>query len=283
MRARRWWLLLAGVVVAGGCSGGEGDEGSASPRGILAAAPGRTVAAGSARIAVHAALEGETKGTFDGDGEFEFGPGHVRLEVDLGPLGLAGAGRTEVLLDGDVVYIELGGSLPGLAGRPWVRIDLDRLAEGQGDSIEALRQLKANDPSAVLNYLRGVTGVVAEAGAEEIRGLPTTRYTATVDLAEAMASAPEDARDDLAEVIRQLGTERLPVEAWIDGDGRLRRLRYTVDLAALSDDAPAKGRGTGRATASLELYEFGVDVAFRPPPVGQVTDLAELLGSAPGR
>lgn len=272
-------LVVAAVLVAA-CSGGDGDgDGSApSPASVLAAAPGRTIDAGSSRVAVSAALEGQTRGKLDGEGVFEFASERGRLEVDLGPLGLAGAGRTAVVLDGDVVYIELGRRLPGLGDRPWVKVDLDALAEGQGDSIEALRQLKANDPAAILNSLRGVTGEVTVVGEEPVRGVDTTRYEATVDLGKASEASPGEVRDDLAEVTRQLGGERLPVEAWIDAEGRLRRLRYTVDLAELSDEAPAKGAGAGRSTTTLELYEFGVDAAVAVPPDDQTTDLGALLG-----
>lgn len=282
---RVWTRVLAGALclLAGACSGGDGEADPASARGILAAAPGRTIEAGSSRIAVVAQLEGQTRGTFDGQGVLEFGPGRGVLDVDLAPLGLAGEGRTQVLLDGDVIYIDLGRRLPGLGDRPWVRIDLDALKDGQGDSIEALRQLKANDPSAVLNALRGVTGDAAEVGTEDLRGTPTTRYRATVDLRAAKESSPDDTHDDLDEVTRQLGTTRLPVEAWVDAEGRLRQLRYTVDLADLADDAPAKGTGTGRATASLELYEFGAAVPFQEPAASQVTDLADLLGTVGDR
>jgi len=282
VRAWTRGLAVAAAVLAGACSDGESALDPASPRGILAAAPGRTIEAGSSRVAVVAALEGQARGTFDGQGELELGTERGRLEVDLGPLGLAGAGRTQVLLDGDVVYIDLGRRLPGLAGRPWVRIDLDGLRDGQGDGIEALRQLKANDPSAVLNALRGVMADAEVVGTEDVRGTATTRYRATVDLAAAEESAPEAARDDIAEVVRQLGTDRLPVEAWVDADGRLRRLRYTVDLADLADDAPAKGAGEGRATATLELYDFGVAVPFEAPQPSEVTDLADLLGTGAG-
>ena len=269
--------------MAAACSGGgDGGVDPSSPQGMVAAAPGRTIDAGSSRVAVLATLEGQARGTFDGPGELEFGPERGRLEVDLAPLGLAGEGRTQVLLDGDVVYIDLGRRLPGLADRPWLRIDMDALEEGEGDSIEALRQLKANDPSGVLNALRGVTGDVAEVGEEDVRGTPTTRYRATVDLADAKASSPEPARDDLDEMVRQLGTSRLAVEAWLDAEGRLRRLRYTVDLAELADDAPAKGTGTGRSTTTLELYEFGVAVPFQEPAASQVTELGELLGGRTG-
>jgi hypothetical protein len=279
MKARRRHLVaLVAFLGLLGCSDDDGGDDTSAAARILAAAPGKTTEEGSSRITLNAAVQGQTRGTFDGAGEFEFETEQGRLEVDLAPLGLVGEGRTAVLFDRDVVYLNLGGQLPGLGDRPWVKIDLDAVAGGRGDSIEALRQLQANDPTAVLNYLRGVTGKVTEVGPAEVRGTKTMHYKASVDLDKASKASPSEVRDDLAEVIRQLGGTRLPVEAWIDADGRLRRLRYTIDLAELSDDAPAKGSGTGKVTASLELFDFGVEVAVVTPPPAETTDVAKLLG-----
>ena len=272
--------MALAAVSSGACAKSGGTVDPSSPQAILAAAPGRTIAAGSARIAVDAAVQGQIKGTFAGDGAFAFKTEQGRLELDLGPLGLAGAGRTEVLLDGDVVFLKLGGALPGLGQRPWVRIDLSQLKKGQGDGIEALRQLRANDPRAVLNELRGATGDADKVGSESVRGEATTHYRTTVDLDKAAAASPQGVRDDLTEVARQLGTSKLAVEAWLDADGRVRRLRYTIDLADLDEEAPAKGAGTGTVVATLELFDFGAEVTVAPPPANQTTDLADLLGSA---
>lgn len=284
MRSRRRLsvlVLAAAVAAMAGCSkGGSGAVDPASSQGILAAAPGRTIDAVSARISVDAAVQGQTKGTFAGEGAFVFATERGRLELDLGPLGLAGAERTEVLLDGEVVFLKLGGPLPGLGQRPWVRIDLGRLKQGQGDGIEALRQLRANDPRAVINELRGVTGDAEKVGTETVRGAATAHYRATVDLDKAAAASPARVRDDLAEVARQLGTPKLAMEAWLDAEGRLRRLRYTIDLAELDEEAPAKGAGTGTVVATLELFDFGTEVSFSPPSATETTDIAELLGGA---
>lgn len=270
-------LLAVLVAASAGCGGGSGGPSEAEA--LLVAAPGTTIDAGSARIAVNASIDGQRRGTFAGEGEFAFKTERGRLELDLGPLGLAGASNTDVLLDGDLVYLKLGAALPGLKQRPWVRIDLGTLKAGQGDGIEALRQLRANDPRAVINELRGATGDAAKVGTETVRGTATTHYRTTVDLDKAAAASPAAVRDDLAEVARQLGTSKLAMEAWLDVEGRIRRLQYTIDLADLDEDAPAKRTGTGKVVATLELYEFGVEVAAEPPPADQTTDLAELLGS----
>lgn len=275
-------LVATLVAFTGACSDDEGG-GAGTPsavQALLAAAPGATIEAGSARIAIDAAVQGQTRGTFAGEGAFAFKTEKGRLELDLGPLGLAGASETEVLLDGDVVYLKLGAALPGLGQRPWVRIDLGTLTGGQGDGIEALRQLRANDPRAVINELRGATGDAEKLGTEAVRGTDTTHYRATVDLDKAAAASPASVRDDLAEVARQLGTSKLAMEAWLDDGGRIRRLQYTIDLAELDEEAPAKGNGTGTVVATLELFDFGTDVAVELPAEDQTTDLAQLLGGA---
>lgn len=280
---RRPLLTLVAVVAAftvalAGCGGG-GSDGKSDVQALLAAAPATTIDAGSARIAVDAAIEGQRRGTFAGTGELAFGAERGRLVVDLGPLGLAGAEETEVLLDGDSVFLKVGAALPGLAQRPWLAIDLGALKPGQGDGIEALRQLRANDPRAVINELRGATADAAVVGTEAIRGTDTTHYRTTVDLDKAAAASPESVRDDLTEVARQLGTSKLAMEAWLDAEGRIRRLKYSIDLADLADDAPAKRTGSGTVVATLDLYEFGVEVSVEPPPADQTTPLADLLGS----
>lgn len=285
MRSLRRTVLSAAaalaLLVSGACSDdGKGAGSPSAAQAALAGAPDKTIAAGSASIAVKASVEGQTRGTFAGTGAFAFESEKGRLELDLGPLGLAGASKTEVLLDGDVVYLKLGGALPGLGSRPWVRIDLRSLGKGQGDAIEALRQLRANDPRAVINELRGATGDAAVVGTESVRGTATTHYRATVDLDKAASSSPAGARGEVAEVARQLGTSKLPMEAWLDDGGRIRRLGYTIDLADLAEGAPAKGAGVGTVVATLELFDFGTDVTVTPPPGDQVTDLAQLLGGS---
>lgn len=273
-------LLALLIAIGGACSDDEGGGGrtQSAVQALLAAAPGKTIDAGSARIAVDAAVQGRTRGTFAGEGMFAFETEKGRLELDLGPLGLAGASNTEVLLDGNIVYLKLGAALPGLGQRPWVRIDLATLTDGQGDGIEALRQLRANDPRAVINELRGATGDAEKLGTESVRGAETTRYRTTVDLDKAAADSPASVRADLAEVARQLGTSELAMEAWLDDEGRIRRLQYSIDLAELDEEAPAKGTGTGTVVATLELFDFGTEVAVVLPPEDQTTDLAQLLG-----
>lgn len=63
----------------------------------------------------------------------------------------------------------------------------------------------------------------------------------TADLADAAAATEGDATAWLREQVVDRGVIRLPCEAWLDDDGRLRRLRYTLAL----DQSPTMGTAAG--------------------------------------
>lgn len=86
-----------------------------------------------------------------------------------------------------------------------------------------------------------------------------------------------DATAWLREQVADRGVTRLPCEAWLDDDGRLRRLRYTLAL----DQSPTMGTaaGSGEVETTVEYYDFGRPVDVAPPPADQVTDVDALGGS----
>ena len=90
-----------------------------------------------------------------------------------------------------------------------------------------------HDPADVLNYLRSVSGDVREVGAETVGTDATTRYEFGVDIDILQRALPSDARDfDGYDFLANV-PHRFPASAWIDGDGRLRKLTYRLDLGAL--------------------------------------------------
>ncbi|MGH9154343.1 MAG: hypothetical protein ACRD1K_00460 [Acidimicrobiales bacterium] len=256
---------LGVAVTLAACGGGSGR----SAQDILSDAPARTLAEGTVRVAISASLAGGGAGpSFEGEGEFDF-DGH------RGRLVLTGGGASEIRFLGSVVFVKLA----QLSARPWLRLDVEELSARPGVDLESLRQLQRNDPTAVLNYLRGATDDVEEVGTETVRGDTTTRYSATLDLDKAAAKAEPEVREDIRRIVRELGTSRLPTEAWIDEEGRLRRLRYTLDLADLAD-AGSRPIG-GKFTASFELFQFGRPVEVADPPADEVTDLSDLIAAPP--
>ena len=213
--------------------------GGLSANQVLSGAQERTASFETLRFSVEGSA-GDYR--FAGQGALDNRARRSQLSVDFGAQGTA-----ELVLDGSVLYARIDGlqHVPPLP-TPWVSADLETLGELLGDRLGELTEWVEDGPSRVLEQLRAV-GEVEELGPEQVRGVETTRYRALVRL----PGAPAD--------------RTVPVDVWIDGDGLVRRLRAA--------------HGEPAATVTLELYDFGADVAIEPPAPQQVTALDELLGS----
>ena len=256
---------------------------AATPEDRLAAAPAATIAAGSARttfVATVVDMGGPGSGavTFGGEGEIDFENQQASSRSDLSELLRHGGvddvdGEMESVVDGAVSYVRspFFATMVG-APTPWVRIDPAALESVTGMDMAQLSGLTSNDPKAQLAFLAGVVeGSVEEVGAGEVRGTPTTRLRARVDLRKAVedTGAVSDRRT-FEQFVASVGGGELAVEVDLDGDDRVRQLAYEHRL-------PAGGGGHQRI--ELEYFDFGADVAISIPPDDQVTDLADLLGA----
>lgn len=274
-------MLLCLALVGGGACGGDGEK---TPQQVLASAPAETVEARSSKVALNVSVDGGAETVdFKGDGVFDFKAQRGRLVLDLSSLGIPGAGgTTEIVFNADIVFMKLPFDLPQLKERPWVKIDLRELDELTGIDVSQLRQIQSNDPTAALNYLRGVTDKVTVVGREDVRGQETTHYKALIDLKKAAEEVPAELKDDINQIIDQLGSQTIDSDVWIDDEGRLSKLRYSVDLAKVS--APTKkgeAAPKGLLTATFELFDFGTEAEVTDPPSDQVTDLKDLIGGRP--
>ncbi len=301
-RARLAPLLIASLLLAAaGCSSDEAapsspadratagdqettkptDSAAVTPEDRLAAAPAATIAAGTARTTFLATLvdvggPGAGAVSFGGEGEIDFENQRASSRSDLTELLRNGEmgdidGELESVVDGPVSYLRspFFTTMVG-APTPWIRIDPAALESATGMDMTQLSGLTANDPNAQLAFLAGVVeGSVEELGAGEVRGTPTTRLRATVDLREAAEDAGAVSDPQVFEqFIASVGGGELVVEVDLDDDDRVRRLTYEHRL-------PAEGGG-GHQRVELEYFDFGADVAISLPPDDQVTDLADL-------
>jgi hypothetical protein len=114
-------------------------------------------------------------------------------------------------------------------------------------------------------------------GSEEVRGVPTTHYRATVRLSDALAEVPAAHRRQVEAAFEQLGDAEVPVDVWVDGDGLPRRIR--MDMGA--ELGPMVG-GKGPATMTLDLFGYGEPVEIHVPPADQVTPASEVLPNLGG-
>ncbi|HYX88999.1 MAG TPA: hypothetical protein VE753_06490 [Gaiellaceae bacterium] len=257
---RRAAALAALALAAAGCGGAGSRSASGDP---IAQAAAKTSHAGSLKADISisgSSVSGTGSGVFDND---ERGTGRLTLAVRTQGQSVT----VDTIMAGTVIYMRSDvfrqAGLP--PGKEWVRLDLARLAQEQGVDVGSLASSNPS-PSGGLAYLRGSGGEVEKVGGEKVQGVDTTHYKTTIDLERAAARASGRARDSIRRVIRVSGVKRIPVEAWIDGDGYVRKMVYMEH--------------TGRrqsAKVTMELHDFGPHVAIASPPSSTVIDFQDLL------
>lgn len=258
----------------------SGATETASPEGegqgpvALADAAAKTASLTSARVATEVAVTGASDGvqTFRGEGVFDFQRKQGTVTLDLEGVEGSGLPSTELVFQDYVVYYGLPeGILPG--GKRWLRLDLQSLAESSSLDFGSLVQGAQADPSQYLLWLAALGPEAEELGEEEVRGVPTTHYRASVDLRRLETQAPEGREGEWQAYVQSLatglGTYEVPVEIWVDGEGYVRRLRQEYPVAG-SD-------GTISTTVTTELYDFGVEVDVQVPPADQVASIGDLI------
>jgi hypothetical protein len=128
-------------------------------------------------------------------------------------------------------------------------------------------------PVALVPLLKGASSGVKEVGREQVRGVDTTRYKATIDLRKAAEQQGPQAKKQLERFLEQAQAQSLPADVWVDDQGRLRKMRYQLKLRPKATDQ----QGSATVSTIMELFDFGTDANVRRPPASQVADLAELL------
>jgi hypothetical protein len=221
-----------------------------------------TVKAGSARFS----LTGSIKGTkFTGDGFLDLKQRRGKINVNLP----GGIGTIEEIIQGTTFYIHVPesaqGRIPG--HKPWLKVDLNKAASAQGLNLGALQSTSSNDPSQTLQQLRGVADV-RKIGTDTVRGETATHYSAVIDLRRAANRAPAaqraEAKRSINRLIQLLGRSTIPVQVWLDSQGRLVREFISLPLPQ------------GDVKTTIELYDFGASEDVSPPPADQTADLSTL-------
>jgi hypothetical protein len=266
--------LIVGVIAV--TAGGSGrpthhPTGGTGPAAVLAAystTVGAESAQGSALLSV-----GGTSVMVNGVGDLRTDQAVLTVQLP------APFGQIEVLSTGQDYFAHLPPPLQGVAGgKPWVRVDRGTLQALTGNQLGVPGLGTTLDFSRVLAWLRGVSGQITTVGNERINGTPTTHYRAQVDVSLVAATMGADANDEAA--LAQAVGRTLPMDVWIDAQGRLRQLKVSVDLDALhaSQGVPLPTHTRATAVLTVDLWNFGVTVRPVPPPANQVSDASSLIG-----
>jgi hypothetical protein len=293
MRTRVAWAGAALALSIGGlaaCSSSQDVTVAASGAGDSAAraierASVKTVDVESVKLSLTLTAAGvpgaNGTATVTADGAIDNANQRAQLTIDLskaaaGLPDMAGAalgalgndGRVDVVTDGSDAYVNVGslGSILGAtAGQSWVKISGKEAADAAPEAAVA-------SGTEILKLL-GQAGDITTVGTEQVRGVETTHYRGTLDVAAALSQLPADEQGEIGDRLTQLGIDpkalSFPLDVWIDQDDLVRRVLLGVDGSKLPGGSTA---GT-TATVTLEFYDFGAPVNVTVPPADQVFTL----------
>ena len=270
------------------CSSGSGPAADTRPHGtphqIVLASVSSTEAANSAAVDLSisvtgtpslgglGALGGSSGGSggsahaplniqITGQGVYSFAQKVGDMTVDIPAIGGSPGGSIEVRRIGQDVYVKAA-QLPAVdGGKPWVHVLLSQFEQGQSQSSNPFGSLSDGDPTKILTLLQQLGAQVTEVGTSQIDGVATTEYQGVLDLAGGTTSSTI-VNQQLAQA---LGLSSVPVDVWIDGQGRARQVSMSLSVFGLT------------VKAGEHLGSFGAPVSVSAPPADQVADGSSLI------
>lgn len=160
-----------------------------------------------------------------------------------------------------------------VGGKHWINYSYADLAELSGASGEVMKeQMQNTTPDQGVKALLA-SGDVKKAGQEDVRGVATTRYTGTVDVAELTAKNSELDAAQLAEFKKQLsdaGITTEKVDIWVDKNDLLVKKTERGQMK------------TGELNSTVFYSDYGTKVSVERPPASDSIDLSELLKQQQG-
>ncbi|HEY7950406.1 MAG TPA: hypothetical protein VID51_06170 [Solirubrobacterales bacterium] len=240
---------------------GEGD----GPLNAIAEAAERTQGESGGRATMRAIVSspaGSESFTMTGEMVFNDETGRSRAVLTIPRSESSRFVKMQMIGDGTVMYLRSSrfGELPG--GREWMALDFSSLGPEMDTPLPT-----NGDAKGELELLEAATGDVQKLGKEDVRGVPTTRYRGTVDASENVEWLREEGAEDLASRIEE---GPLQVEAWIDADGLIRRMRF------VKSEPREGGEGPMTIDMRMDFYDFGISPEIDVPESSEVFDATSL-------
>jgi hypothetical protein len=258
-------MLTAAIIAASSSSPSFPDGTDAIAR--LRGAPASTTASGSARTSasVTMTIEGETRTIMKMKGSNDFRNHSASFFMTTGPA------STKIRIVRGVEYFAQT-IIPLPHGAQWVKITRADTGLTEAD----VASVGSQDPSAGLQFMQAVSGTPKLDGTETLDGIQVAHYKFTLDLVPLL--------DKLAKATDKLGASKvakgmkklesvadlrhLPAEAWLDGDGRVRRFVYRIEISA--------NRHTAKEVQDMRFSKFGAPVTISVPPAADVIPLSQV-------
>lgn len=296
-RGRRRWAAAGATVIGAAavltaCSSSTAvppPQSAKAPR-VLLAAYDQTVGGKTANVALTETVsvtpndKATKQTTVTASGSVDFGSGNGQFVFQSGQ-----TGAFAIRFISPVLYIQPpaadSAELP--AGKTWGSINLNTVAEAKlGASLAQLSE-GSQEFARTLSYLQAVsTSGITTVGPATIRGVPTTEYKATIDLAKAASLRSPQAQAALKSLESKVHTSTEPVQVWLDAQGRVNQISYQVQASIAAGASSASGTTSPSAdeyvTSTINYFDFGAAVSVLAPPGGQVADLTgQAVASVP--
>lgn len=292
---RRLALLFVVAVLLTACNRPDAPNGTGEPESPPTAEPTSTAAAvervadaasttldaGSARFHVRVdSLDMAVSGGEAGEEPAVEGEGEEDFEAQRRRITTRGAlGQQEIIVDGPHAYVRL----PARGMDQWGRIDLNEVAAEPTVGVGGPAGLALRGSGVALGLLRDAVTDAVDSGEDEVDGVPTTRYEATVDLQAAAEAAGDGAGAAIGRFSEGRGSDELPLEVWVDDDDLVRRIVYRGELtrAGAADVGGRGGAGTEEerdadpvsGSVTVTYSDFGDDVDITLPDDELIFDL----------
>lgn len=244
--------LLIGSVLLAGCGSQPGDSrASSAPPSVVSPTPSaddfvasvmrtRDLATADLDVTVTTDVGGVVR-TLTGEGSSAVGKGYGdMLWTD------ADGAVTRELSNGQGLFVQID-----VPDGTWIRLPDER----------------ATPTGRLVDPLRGLGGVaeVAEAGAEDLDGVATTRYTGTIPASPESLALLGFSDEELVEIGSDWQDGIIDVTVWIDERGRVVGLERSLDL-------PEAAAGPVSAATMTLLSDFTTSIDLEPPPTESVVE-----------
>jgi hypothetical protein len=253
-RRTRLVAALAAVLAAGllgGCGNTVTGRGSAPTIDLGNRLQHAMDAVSSAHVELQAELAGVVVAA-SGDQKLNNGrtTAFALTEHILGA-GATGVHTIKVVDVGGALYARLPTDL-NPTEKPWVRINPGTTDPTLAPLAQALQQIQSSASLKQYALLARAASHLRDVGPSEANGVATELYSFGVLVGRLPASVPG------AATLRASGVQSLPVQLWVDDQGRVRRLSESVTFAGQ------------RMTTRVDLSRFDAPVTISAPPADQV-------------
>jgi hypothetical protein len=159
-------------------------------------------------------------------------------------------------------------AIPGAStltgGMPWIYVDMNKTLAAMG--VGSLPG--TTDPTLFLDYLRAVGANPTRVAAVSINKVRTTEYRAVIDLGH-YAQLYHASAKTISALESAIGSHTMPVQAWIDGQSRVRRIHVAFPECVA-------GRKV-QFSMTMGIYGFGPQPQVQIPPRSEVYNLTPAL------